>query len=443
MSFNVPEFTVSEFSKTLKNIVEDSFGYVRIRGEITGLKRAATGHVYFSLKDENNDAILSAVCFKNTVSNFQVEIADGLQVVASGKITTYSGRSNYQIVVEKIEVAGFGAIMQMLEKRRQKLAAEGLFDNVHKKKIPYFPRKIGVITSPTGAVIQDIIHRINDRFPTNLLIYPSLVQGRDSKNNIIEGIKFFNKMKEKVDILIIARGGGSFEDLLPFSDEDLVRAAYASDIAIISAIGHETDFCLLDYVADLRAPTPSAAAELATPVLNDLKSAVENAKKKLLFFRNKFFEERFKRINSLSKYIIKPSDYIIQINRRLVAIEEKFKVMSKNIIIDKMNRLNIISSIKKNLIQKIDIQLTKIEQFNYKIKTRVSYFFKINSSKVMGLEKLLISKNYQEILKRGFCFVKNKNNQTITSIKSVNKNQEISIFMHDGIVSSIVTDIEG
>jgi exodeoxyribonuclease VII large subunit len=200
--FNVPEFSVSEFSASIKRVVEDAFGYVKIRGEITGFKRASSGHLYFSLKDE--DAILSAVCFKNMADAVDFEVADGLQIVASGQITTYGGRSNYQIIVEKIEIAGIGAILEMIEKRRQKLAAEGFFDAVHKKEIPFFPRKIGVITSQTGAVIQDILHRVEARCPCFVLLYPVSVQGKEAPKQIIKAIKYFDKLKgeNRPDVLL-------------------------------------------------------------------------------------------------------------------------------------------------------------------------------------------------------------------------------------------------
>src|SRR3989338_11949 len=301
--FNVPEFSVSEFSASIKRVVEDAFGYVKIRGEISGFKRASSGHLYFSLKDEN--AILSAICFKNMADSIDFEVADGLQIVASGQITTYGGRSNYQIIVEKIEIAGIGAILAMIEKRRQKLAAEGLFDVEHKKEIPFFPKKIGVITSPTGAVIQDILHRVEARCPCHITLYPVVVQGKEAAVQIIKAIKYFDKLKNenRPDVLIIARGGGSFEDLLPFYDEDLVRAIFACEIPVISAIGHETDIMMIDFVADLRAPTPSAAAEMATPILSELQESIKYFSQRISSAKTRIFSQKSQEIEVLTKYL--------------------------------------------------------------------------------------------------------------------------------------------
>jgi exodeoxyribonuclease VII large subunit len=209
MSENVPQFSVAEFSKAIKLTIENAFGYVKISGEITGFKRASSGHLYFNLKEDN--AVLTAVCFRNQANNIDFEIGDGLQICASGKITSYEGRSNYQIIVDKIEIAGIGAILEMIEKRRKKLAEEGLFDAIYKKKLPFFPKIIGVITSETGAVIEDIKHRILNRCPLHLMLYPSAVQGEKASREIIAGIKYFNNLKiNRPEVIIIARGGGSF-----------------------------------------------------------------------------------------------------------------------------------------------------------------------------------------------------------------------------------------
>lgn len=274
---NAQAMSVSELSLALKRTVEDRFGHVRVRGEISGFKRAASGHIYFSLKDDN--ARLDAVMWKGGAARLPFAPEDGLEVVATGKLTTYAGRSNYQIVVDSLEVAGEGAMMLLFEKLKARLAAEGLFAPERKKKLPSLPRTIGVVTSPTGAVIRDILHRLADRFPTHVIIWPVLVQGEGSAAQIARAVNGFSAMPQdgatrRPDLVIVARGGGSIEDLWAFNDEAVVRAVANCTIPIISAVGHETDTTLCDFAADLRAPTPTAAAEMAVPVRSDLLQRV-------------------------------------------------------------------------------------------------------------------------------------------------------------------------
>jgi len=274
---NAQAMSVSELSLALKRTVEDQFGHVRVRGEISGFKRAASGHIYFSLKDDN--ARLDAVMWKGGAARLPFAPEDGLEVVATGKLTTYAGRSNYQIVVESLEVAGEGAMMLLFEKLKARLAAEGLFAPERKKKLPALPRTIGVVTSPTGAVIRDILHRLADRFPTHVVVWPVLVQGEGSAAQIARAVDGFSAMPQngpatRPDLVIVARGGGSIEDLWAFNDEAVVRAVANCTIPIISAVGHETDTTLCDFAADLRAPTPTAAAEIAVPVRSDLLQRV-------------------------------------------------------------------------------------------------------------------------------------------------------------------------
>jgi exodeoxyribonuclease VII large subunit len=274
---NAQAMSVSELSLALKRTVEDRFGHVRVRGEISGFKRAASGHIYFCLKDDN--ARLDAVMWKGGAARLPFAPEDGLEVVATGKLTTYAGRSNYQIVVDSLEVAGEGAMMLLFEKLKARLAAEGLFAPDRKKKLPALPRVIGVVTSPTGAVIRDILHRLADRFPTHVIIWPVLVQGEGSAAQIARAVNGFSAMPQdgpatRPDLVIVARGGGSIEDLWAFNDEAVVRAVANCTIPIISAVGHETDTTLCDFAADLRAPTPTAAAEIAVPVRSDLLQRV-------------------------------------------------------------------------------------------------------------------------------------------------------------------------
>lgn len=435
---NIPELTVGEFSRSIKNVVEDAFGYVRIKGEISGFKQASSGHLYFNLKDD--EGLLNAVCFKNMVQLINFEMADGLAVIASGKISTFGARSNYQIIVEKVEIEGVGAILAMIEKRRQKLAAEGLFDDVNKKTLPFFPRKIGVITSETGAVIQDIVHRVEARCPTHLLLYPSLMQGKESATNVIKAIRYFNKLKkeERPQLLIIARGGGSFEDLLPFNDEDLVREIFKSEIPIISAIGHETDTTLADFVADLRAPTPTAAAELATPVLQDLKSQLQFCFERVSLSQEKYFSEQKKLLENLQKQIIHPANLLKIIGEKFELVAHKLNLSVKNIIDKNQRELDkkIISLLP--ILHKINLSNQKIDNLATRLELGLHNHIKNSQKTLQNLEKLLDAGHYQKILQRGFAMVKNAENKLISSVTSIKPKQEIVIEMNDGEFNSYV-----
>jgi exodeoxyribonuclease VII large subunit len=265
---NSPALSVSELSGALKRTIENAFGQVRVRGEISGFKRHASGHCYFTLKDET--ACIDAVIWRSGAGALAFRPEDGAEVIATGKLTTYPGRSKYQIVVERMELAGEGALLALLERRRKALAAEGLFDAGRKRKLPFLPRVIGVVTSPTGAVIRDILHRLEDRCPTRVILWPVAVQGEGASARIAAAIRGFPRIEPRPDLLIVARGGGSIEDLWPFNEEEVVRAAAESPIPLISAVGHETDTTLVDHAADLRAPTPTAAAEIAVPVRAEL-----------------------------------------------------------------------------------------------------------------------------------------------------------------------------
>jgi len=274
---NAPPLSVSELSSALRRTVEGAFDHVRVRGEISGFKRHGSGHCYFTLKDDG--ACLDAVIWRGSAGALRFAPEDGIEVVATGKLTTYPARSRYQIVVERLELAGQGALMALLDKRRRQLAAEGLFDEARKQKLPFAPRVIGVVTSPTGAVIRDILHRLEDRCPCHVILWPVPVQGEGAAARIAAAVAGFNALAEggpvpRPDLLIVARGGGSIEDLWAFNEEEVVRAVAASAIPIISAVGHETDTSLSDFAADMRAPTPTAAAELAVPVRRELLAQV-------------------------------------------------------------------------------------------------------------------------------------------------------------------------
>jgi len=283
---NAPEFTVSELSSALKRTVEDAYGQVRVRGEISGYRGAhSSGHCYFALKDEG--AKIEAVIWRTTHARMRFRPQEGLEVVATGKLTTYPGSSKYQIVIEALEPAGIGALMALMEERKKKLGAEGLFDEARKQLLPWLPEVIGVVTSPTGAVIRDILHRLEDRFPRRVLVWPVRVQGEGAAEQVAAAIRGFNALPERgriprPDLLIVARGGGSLEDLWSFNEEIVVRAAAESMIPLISAVGHETDITLIDFAADKRAPTPTAAAEMAVPVRAELFVEVSSYQRRMM-----------------------------------------------------------------------------------------------------------------------------------------------------------------
>src|SRR6185437_4409903 len=292
---NVPEFSVSELSFALKRQLEGAFPRVRVRGEISQPSFPRSGHCYFRIKDEN--AVIDAVCWKATLPRLGLRVEEGMEVIATGKLTTYAGSSRYQIIIDRLELAGEGALLKLLEDRRKKLQAEGLFDAGRKRPLPFLPDVIGVVTSPSGAVIRDILHRLSDRFPRRVLAWPVAVQGDKAAGEVAKAIAGFNKLPEegpvpRPQVLIVARGGGSLEDLWAFNEEIVVRAAAASTIPLISAVGHETDTTLIDFASDRRAPTPTAAAEMAVPVRLDLVAELGSKSGRLAGGLARLFNER-------------------------------------------------------------------------------------------------------------------------------------------------------
>src|SRR5215470_1447114 len=333
---NVPEWTVSELSAALKRTVEDEYGHVRVRGEISGYKGpASSGHVYFSLKDES--ARIDAVIWKGSYGRMRFKPEEGLEVVATGRLTTYPGRSTYQIIIDSLEPAGIGALMALLEERKKKLTAEGLFDPARKQLLPFLPDVVGVVTSPTGAVIRDILHRLADRFPRHVLVWPVRVQGDGSAEEVAAAIRGFNALPEggrirRPDLLIVARGGGSLEDLWSFNEEIVVRAAAESMIPLISAVGHETDTTLIDFASDVRAPTPTAAAELAVPVKADLEAALADFGRRARNCFDKGLTDRKRHLAQLSRILPKPEQLFAGARQRLDQAGERLGLgLSRNL----------------------------------------------------------------------------------------------------------------
>lgn len=437
-SSNILEFTVSEFSQNIKRLVEDAFGYVKIKGEISGLKKASSGHWYFALKD--NTALINAVCFRNAAQTINFEVSDGLEVSVFGKVTTYEGRSNYQIIVEKITIAGIGALLEAINKRRQKLLEEGLFDQIHKKPLPFFPKKIAVITSKTGAVIQDIINRITARCPTHILLYPSLMQGNQAALEVIAGIKFLNKLplNKRPQVIIIARGGGSFEDLLPFNDEELVRAVFNSEIPIISAIGHETDTSLIDLVSDLRAPTPTAAAEIATPLLADLIQKVGYFEQRIRTLTDKSLNNKINNLKNLTKYLIEPRVIINSWQEKFEKMLLKFDFVGKNFYNRYQQRLLSVLLNSDLLDQKIILYQQKFTYLAKNMEVRIKQLVERVDSKLLNAAKLFDGCNHTQILKRGFALVKDHSQKLITRVSDVSDKKSIIVEMYDGEFDAMV-----
>ncbi|MEO1330361.1 MAG: exodeoxyribonuclease VII large subunit [Pseudomonadota bacterium] len=323
---NALEVTVSELSGRIKRTMEDAYGHVRVRGEIGRVSRPRSGHVYLDLKDER--AVLSGVIWRGVAERLKIQPQEGLEVVASGKITTFPGQSKYQIVIDSLAPAGVGALMAMLEERKKRLAAEGLFAPERKKAIPFLPEVIGVVTSPSGAVIRDILHRLADRFPRPVLVWPVAVQGEACAPQVAAALRGFNALAPggpipRPDLLIVARGGGSLEDLWGFNEEIVARAAAESAIPLISAVGHETDTTLIDYVADRRAPTPTAAAEMAAPVRSELLSQLSQFEARRAQALARLLEERRSRVRDLGRALPRPEDLLALPRQRFDAAAER------------------------------------------------------------------------------------------------------------------------
>ena len=389
---NIPEFSVTEISNLTKSILEENFNLIRVKGEISSVKNFK-GHIYFSIKDDTN--ILNAVCWASNVPFLEVQPEDGIEVVAEGKISSYSkgSISSYQLQINKIEIKGEAALLKLFEQRKKKLEAEGVFDESNKKKIPFLPTNIGVITSPSGAVIMDIIDRIQARFPTNIKLYPATGEGPNACKEIIEGLNYFEN--KKIDVVIVARGGGGIEDFIPFNEEKLVRRVFNYKIPLISAVGHETDFTLLDFVSDLRAATPTAAAELVVPELKNLKEKsnflFKNLIQKTVFFVNNLLKE-LKTINSI------------------LAVQNFKKI--------NLNYSNTVQNLKRT------------------IRLAMSSFVKLRKAELEVINSSLKNLNIENTLKRGFVILKNKKGKLIKNSKKLEQTEYVNIQFYNELIKA-------
>lgn len=445
---NIHEFTVTELSGALKRTVEDQFGHVRLRAEISGLKRAASGHVYLALKDEK--AVLDGIMWRGVAQKLTFQPQDGLEVVCTGKLTTYPGRSKYQIVIESMAPAGVGALMALLEERKKKLAAEGLFSTDRKKALPYMPQVIGVVTSPTGAVIRDILHRLRDRFPTHVLLWPVLVQGEAAAGQVAAAIRGFNEIPKdgsvpRPDLLIVARGGGSLEDLWAFNEEDVVRAAAESEIPLISAVGHETDTTLIDYVSDRRAPTPTAAAEMAVPVRSELLNYVEDLDRRVRRGLTRSIAEKKDRLAGLARGLRDPQSTIADKIQHLDNLDSRLNSAVGNSVALKRQRFTSVSAqLRPDLLKRGFTQNSeRLQNYQSRMDRAVTVIKNRSNDRLNSTARMMESLSFKRVLARGYSIVKDNDGVVISSLKSVSDGQSISVQFQDGSVNAIIGDTVG
>ena len=434
---NAGEFTVTEISQALKRTIEDRFGFVRVRGEISGYKGPhSSGHCYFSLKDEG--AKIDAVIWRGTFNRLRGKLQEGLEVIASGKLTSYPGKSSYQIVIENVEPAGVGALMALLEERRKKLAAEGLFDAERKKPLPFLPDVIGVVTSPTGAVIRDILHRLNDRFPRHVIVWPVRVQGETAAAEVVAAINGFNAMKRRPDLLIVARGGGSLEDLWPFNDEAIVRAVAASVIPVISAIGHETDTTLIDHAADWRAPTPTAAAERAVPVRADLLAEMSSLEARQRRAIARVMQERKLRLQSAARALPKPDDMLAIARQRFDTIAARLpSSLTANVQRHGLALARISGRLSaRPLIERLGDRRRRLMDLGERGKRGLLQLLARRRDRYASEAKLLQSMSYRSVLARGFAVVRDGAGKSIHQARAVKPGSSLHIEFQDGTVAA-------
>ncbi len=437
---NIPEFEVSEFNQAFKDVIESNFNYVRIKGEISEVKTATKGQIYLTLKDE--DSILSGVIWDQKKKYLDINPEVGLEVIATGKITTWSRyKTTYQIDIDRIEIAGEGALLKLIEERKKRLQKKGYFDENKKKALPFLPERLGIITSPTGSVVHDIINRVNDRFPMPLDIWPVSVQGVDAAENIINAVKGFNEMKfDKPDILIIARGGGSTEDLMAFNDENLAASIFDSKIPIISAIGHETDTTIIDLVSDLRASTPTAAAEKATPVRLELIEKIKNLQIRLIAKVNSQIQSKKENYEYLNKFLKSPSSIVNNYKEKLLddvknltlLIENKFNISNLNLF-----------NLGKSVISPdslISLKQTKINNLSKNLNLNITNNYKDKFEKYKSNIRLLKSNSISANLKKGYAILMDKR-KIINNTKKVAIDDQLSVKLIDGTISIKVKKI--
>ena len=471
---NLPELTVSELSAALKRTIEDAYGYVRVRGELGKVSYHGNGHVYFDLKDER--ASIAGVIWRSTTPRIKLRLEAGLEVVITGRLTTYPGRSQYQIVVETLEPAGLGALMALLEERKRRLAAEGLFDEARKQLLPYLPKVIGVITSPSGAVIRDILHRLTDRFPRHVLVWPVKVQGDGSAIEVAAAIAGFNALAEggvipRPDLLIVARGGGSLEDLWSFNEEIVVRAAAEGFIPLISAVGHETDVTLIDFVADRRAPTPTAAAEMAVPVRAELLLSVDSLARRAFASWRRNQEARRSELRSAARALPDAEEVLALPRQRLdhasarlprslranahshhVRFSQIGVRLNKHLMRATVERRRerfgaIAQRLRASLVANIAAARTRIARqrdrvgvFGQRAERAVGVILDQRVARFERAGQLLTAFSYRGVLARGFALVRDGAGHPVRTAATVSSGMRLDIEFSDGRVGAVAGD---
>ncbi len=438
---NIPEYTVSQLNRSIKDLLEENFAYLKLVGETGSVTIAGSGHVYFSIKE--NDEVISCICWKGSYENLKIKIEEGTEYNFYGRITSYSkfGRSVYQLIIDQVEYSGTGSILKLIEDRKKELSSMGFFDDNKKKKLPKYPKSIGVLTSASGSVIHDIIHRISERFPiTQIQIYPISVQGKNSHIEIIDFLDLIenHEVKDhlKPDLIIFARGGGSLEELMPFNEPDLIKRVFNLKIPNISAIGHETDYTLLDYVSDLRAPTPTAAAEISVPDKNHLFNHIQDLQEKL----NNSIEQRYIIVEQL---LLKFKNSVNYFSNKVKDIESKLsKINNENLEIvsnsfyNKSNSFNdiFIRLQESSPKQKISEIQNKIQYINFNNKNFVMNKLKILSQKLYLLNKILNTSSIERNLKKGYAILKS-NDKIVKSVQSLKKLEFFDVTLKDGVIN--------
>jgi len=429
---NAPEFSVSELSNLVKRTVEETFGQVRVRGEISDCKLHSSGHMYLTLKE--GTAVLASVCWKGQVARLGIRPEIGMDVICTGRLTTFPGQSKYQLVIEGMALAGIGALLKMLEERKKKLAAEGLFDASRKRALPTLPRVIGVVTSPTGAVIRDILHRLEERFPRHVLVWPVAVQGELAAGQITAAINGFNTLTGALrpDLLIVARGGGSVEDLMPFNEENVVRAVANSQIPIISAVGHETDTTLIDFAADLRAPTPTAAAEKAVPVREALLIQVMDHGIRLFQSMMRAVQDRRERLGLIQRALGDPARAIEPLVQRLDEKTERLTLAWRGFYDRRASRVGEASGRLRHPRDIVRLASQRLANADQKMNFAWREVFARKAHRIESVGAVLGHLSPRAVLGRGYALVQNIDGQVVISAKQPKAGEKLRIEFGDG-----------
>lgn len=432
---NVPFITVGELSGAIKRTLEGAFDYVRVRGEISRPSFPGSGHVYFTLKDDTHN--LGAVIWKGVAASLDVRPEEGLEVIATGKVTSFSGQSKYQLNVRSLEIAGEGALLKLLEERRRTLEKEGLFAVERKQPLPTFPKVIGIVTSPTGAVIQDILHRLRERFGCHVLVWPVLVQGQGAAGQVAAAIDGFNALSgqdgvARPDLLIVARGGGSLEDLMAFNEEEVVRAAARSQIPLISSIGHETDTTLLDFVADKRAPTPTAAAEMATPVKAELQAKLTEWGMRQSSAVERRIEQAANLLRTAERGLLHPVE---KLNAQGQALDYAHNRLVRLTEAKLLRQEAALSQMAGRLIppaQQLAKMAGRFEVASNRLESAASARLEAQTARLATASRLLEASSFTKVLERGFALIRDTDGKAIRSIASLPAGTQVSLRLVDG-----------